>query len=412
MPLPEIPDVIDALSCRAELGREAGGALKLAGLQSVAQTQRLSRGMTTVDAIDDVLWRAVGAVKTSYLQGSRGGSHHTQEALRCFLAVFVRLDIRTRLEHDPAFEKSKIFPELSLAGGSKHERATKNYELLFGYDPGAPWRSDGTAGAVSVWAAMCAALSLSPKGAIEKFRRLAPVLLAAHLIRGEIDLSLPHAGAVTPVLRDIEVRLDQRGLLSSYSSTRIVRDGLDEFIDLLEAPLHGFTEPVEDFAFVLKQLDTTYHSLKGVMVYEDTKVNQNDAYFERQLEVLSQRGIRIERVFLYEEANKAEVLALEEMQRTRAQGIIAGCTNEGSYTSYLVSSVLATGMREDESLPSFVIIDYGQSTQRVVTQRFGPLEHYAMSASTTDIRRKAERFDVLMNHADKENHADKTGTRT
>ncbi len=357
--------------------------------------------MNLLEAIDEVLWLAVGAIETSYLVGNRGGHNHTQEALRCYLAIFARLDIRTRLESDPAIEKSKVFPALGLTGGSKHENARQNYELLCGFDPDASWRPNGAAGAPSIWEAMCAALSVSPKGAIDKFWRLAPALLAAQLMRGEVDLYLPLTDAVTPTLRAIETRLDERGLLPAYAGTRIVRDALDTFAALLEKPLHGFTKSVHDFEFALKQLDTVYHSLKAVMIYEDSKVGQIDAYFKRQLDLL-ERGITIERVFLYEEATEEEVRALEDKQRTLACRAIDSRNNGGSYITYLVSSVIVEAMPDVEPLPSFVIMDHGEPTQRVVRWTFEALEQYAMSASTADIRRYAELFGILKDHADRD----------
>jgi hypothetical protein len=387
-------EILEALVARAEHGRDSAAALRLGELTSARM--RTARGIDSLSAIDEVLWQAISSLDPSYLLAGRRAKH-TSESLLCCLSIFARLDVRALLASDPVVDKDRAFPGLSLKAGSRREAAERDYATVYDYDRDGPWRLTGES-KQSVWAAMCAALSLAERGAIEKYCQLAAVLLAAEILRNEALNNSSSATTVTGPLRDVEILLDERGLLTPYSSTPMVRDELDRLLNVMEVPLRGFTEPVADFGFVIRQLDTTFHSLKGVMVYQDTKVNQNDDYFERQLEVLVEHGITIERAFIYEDENEPKVRELEKRQRTLAEAATASCPQDDLYKPYLVSSKFVRAMGQE--LPSFVIIDYDEPTARVVTQSFGPLEQYRMSAHPTDVRRKAEEFKLLMDHAD------------
>jgi hypothetical protein len=405
MNLPSVAVLIEALESRAHAGRTSPRATAVLGGLKLVSRKTLA-GATLEDAIDQVLWDAVKGVETPHLVTGRGGSWHSQAAIRCYLAVYVRLDVAAALVSEPAIAEASVFPEAAVVDEEKADKTSANRAILRAFDRDCKWGSSTRPHDPSVRATMAAALSLSsPRSIDNKFARLAPALLAGELMRHEAMLHLPSPEGIAAILRKSEESLEACGLLASYCATMNVQDRVDPLVKLLEAPLDGYTEPIKEFSFVIAQLDHTAHSLHGVMGFEDTTVSENEAYVKRQLLALKERGIDIERIFLYDDKNKAPARELAKDQIHRAAGAIADGGGCGDYKAYLVARSVAHKVftkegEIDEKFLSMVIVDRGHSTQRVVTQRFGPPHEYTSSAYPPNVEQASKYFDVLRNLAE------------
>lgn len=402
MDLQPVAILIGALESRAKDGRTAPrstaalGRLKLVG-------KKMRMGMTLDEAIDAVLWNAVLSIETPHLLTGKGGGRNTQATIRCYLAVYARLDVASALASESAISTARVFPETSADPAGRKRNAT-NRARLVAFDRDCIWWKSTDPTGPSVKAAMASALNRSVKGSVDKFAKLAPELIAGELIRGEAMLLQPSAEGAAARLQQAEDSLEACGLLSSYCATVELQNQIDNLRKRLEAPLDGYMAPIKEFGFVIAQLDHTFHSLHGVMGYEDTDVSENESYVERQLSALTHRGIDIQRVFLYEEDNKAQAMKLAREHADRAAQAISAGGGKGSYKAYLAAKTVAKKVftkegEVDEKFLSMVIVDRGHGTQRVVTQKFGPPHEYAASAYPPNVEQAGRYFDVLRSNA-------------
>jgi hypothetical protein len=386
-------EITQALEARAQYGRDAVNAGAVAQLRGVRE--RVDRGLDEATAIDALLTEAIRNLDTPHLIGGRGNPH-TQATIHCFVAVYGRLDVATELTDRSWLAAEQVLPNLTSQSKAKVEASKLKLHLLEAFDRDGPWwPPDESEQETSVKATMGAALGLPSTGQLDNYRRLAPTLLGAEVMRNEANFYLPFPHGPAIKLRDAEETLHAHGLLASYSRTKAVRMALSELKQVLARPLDGYTEPVHTFRLVLDQLQTTHHSLHGIMGTKDTQVAENEEYVRRQLETLATRAISIERVFLYDEGDEADARELAEDQAQKMGKVIRE-NGAGSFKAYLVPRSVALGhVHDEERFLSLVIIDSDMPTQRVVTQVFGWPHKYEVSASELDVQTAEEHFEVL-----------------
>jgi hypothetical protein len=387
--LPTVADITKALERRAVKGRDSGDATEFAVLKNVAQ--RIDQGSCYEDAVDHVLWMAIRRMETPHLVGVRGAPPHPQDAIRCYLAIYARLNVAALIER-AALPLRQMFPDLgSEPDDNKHRLAAAHRKVVCAFDSECQWSL--------VRKAMSAALSLNEKGSIDKFVKLAPSLLAAELIRDEAMARMPKAKGPAFALREIEERLESAGLLAAYCDTETVRELVRQLGQVLEEPLHRYTLTGTSFKVFTGMLETTYHSLRAISSPEDNEVSENDDYFDRQLEILGCRGIAIQRIFLFDEGAEAAPRQRAAEQEARANEKVAQSCKGGSYKPYFVPRAVAQAIVRDPKFFSVAIFDEGWPTQRVATQMFGTARRYQISCDSADIETAAESFESLKSHS-------------
>ena len=390
MNLPTIAELTEALEKRARNGRDVSAAQALHALAAVRA--RLSHGADAPTALDEVLWEVVRATETPHLVSARGGHGHTPEALRCYLAVYSRLDVSSALQHN-GLAKGEIFPKLS---SRRNADRTKRGQQRSAYEQLRKYHRD-EAGWAEVEAAMSYALTVTKEVVENKWARLAPSILAGELLRHEAEFQLQSARlGLAGQVAEAEERLERAGLLASYVRTPPVVAKLRELEKLLKEPENGYVSAGKDFKFVIAQLDTTYHTLRGISSPKDDTVASNPSYFAEQLRVLIERGISIERVFLYEKGREDESERLARQQRQHAATAIEEAQGtSGSYNAFLVARSIALDVFRGEDYSSIAIIDAGEPTQRVVRMAIGPPNSFEVSSSHFDVERALGVFDTL-----------------
>ncbi|MHB8531505.1 MAG: hypothetical protein ACYDC2_02180 [Solirubrobacteraceae bacterium] len=362
----------------------------------------LRDGEALLGAVDRVLLEIVREVPTDgFERGKRERGKpefkRTPEAVRCFLAMFCRLDLKAALGVRTALDAERLFP--SGRGGGTGE-SSGLLARVQAYDPSGGYPRD----------AMCAALSCGDKGAVNKHLASARRVLGEAILRRELAARgglLEHGGdgigaaSMVARLRAAEAKLSKSGLLPSYRRTRPVKRQFDGLIDALEGPTAGYADAGAKFEFVLEQLEGVEASLQGICVSEDIPVKGNEDYVRKQFARLA-GGICIERIFLYDEKDEEEMLRAIKTQKRKAgeavkRGLAEGL-GPGSYTPYLLARSSARDEDPGEEFISMVIIDRELPARRVIRQRFsseGSLNHREVTVSDDHVERAIELFDAL-----------------
>lgn len=368
---------------RAKKGRTSKHAVLLEKLLGV--TRRIERGASPEEALEQMLWAAIDEVETPHLVKVPGGHPHAQEAIRCYLAIYARLNIAERMDKSIA---AKVFPNLEDNDPVKRAAARENYATTCAFDVDCGWSL--------VKNTMSAALSLSKDGAIEKFVKMAPFILAAEITRAEAVLRMPSpAGAVFPLF-GIEERLEAAGLLKAYCGIADVQQLVQRLKEVLEAPMYRDTHTGAEFSVVMRMLESTYRSLHCICAPEDADVPENAAYVSKQMELLGSRGISIERIFLYDDGEESVARAFADKQRLEAEQVLSqSSARGGSYKPYFVSRTVAQDVLIDPNFVSLAIFDRGTQRQRVATQLFRQARFYPISSAPTVVHLAAQNFDSL-----------------
>jgi hypothetical protein len=394
-----ISELEKALKCRAKKGCLAPGAQLLGELELVRLQQQSEPDGDLQRSIDRVLWNAVEAVATDAFQRADGGFRRTSLAVRCFLAIYSRLDLANMSGADGDLARESLFPDSPSGGfGTPDER----YEKILQFDKFGPYPKE----------AMCAALSCAGKGAIERHSTAAPRAIADVLHAHEaavLERTTPNAtrgprsatASMADRLLTAEDQLRGSGLLSSYCETLLVKDKFIGLMQKLKEPLTGYANAGANFTFVVEQLDAVTQILQGICVSEDLEVNGNDTYVKRQFDAL-RRGIHIERIFLYTEADKRKIVQAVEIQKAAASTATLRASADGDdagvYRAYLLERSKALELDAVEEYLSIAIIDRKLPTQRVVRQRFGPEGHLTyreVTVSSEEVDRAVYHFDTL-----------------
>jgi hypothetical protein len=392
-----IVELEKALKCRARKGRDAPGAKPLGDLELVRR--QLRDGVGSHVAVDRVLWNAIREVPTSGFERGAGGFRRTPDAIRCFLAIYGRLELQDTLRSDGDLTKARLFPDNPPGGHG--ERSTR-YAKIMAFDRLGAYPEE----------AMCAALSCAKKGAIERHSKGAPQAIAKALHAQEAKLrgvpstgaragERPAASSMAGKVQAAEDDLHASGLLPSFRKTKPVREPFEGLIRKLREPLGGYANAGAQFAFVVEQLDALVSMLQGISVSEDISVNGNEDYVKKQFSTL-ERGIDIERIFLYEDADKSQMLKAMTAQKREAdragKRAHAKGRDAGVYKPYLLERSKAMDVDPQGEFLSTAIIDRNLPTRRVVRQRFAPEGHLTyreVTVSPAEVERAIDHFVTL-----------------
>jgi len=355
MDLPTLADVAHALEARAKHGQTAAVLLQLSTVE-----RRVEASSSSLDdrdsrraALDQVLRDLISNIDPSPL-----GGRSTPQDRRLFLAIFARLAGIHELMQERPF--------LTPQSRSILTSTTDLIEHVEGLHPDDPWE-DRREVASKV-------LRKASRGAVDDYCRLAPLLLAGELVRYEAEQNVLRR-LVSPHLEVVATQLDRGGVLDAFVQTPEVVRAVRQLEDRLGEPLHGFSR-AGAFQFVISQLQTTYHSIRGISGISDDDVGSNTHYREEQLRLLRERGISIERVFLYEEAERDAVSNIVNTQRALGQGVVADMRESweqqrarvGSYEVHALPLERAQGIlpSDDPAWQSFAVFDYDTPTARVL----------------------------------------------
>jgi hypothetical protein len=394
--VPSTATLIDALVMRARRGRAAAGTQVLSEeLASVRTLPAYSRNPSR--AVDELLSTAISGVSTPYLMGGRGSHPHSQEEIHLCLTVYARLSVAERLTQRAAAESAVPVREPGHVSDPSQPYSERRDRLL-SFDPDrATW--------AQLEKAMADALGIAQGTVANKWVPLAPTLLAAELLRREAEVRSPNDGSVAHEIMTRETALLICGLGPYLESQRVAKSAR-ALQDMLDAPVRDYADFGHYLGSVIRLLDSTYHSLRGISVAEDAFAASNDEYFEKQLSVLAGRGIDIERVFIYADDDADAIVAVAEEQQRRANEVIrAACANRaGSYSPYLVPRHYADTILPDETYASLAIFDAGAVTARVARRLMPPhrgrAADYTVTARAEHVDDAMEIFHGLKDHVD------------
>jgi len=393
--LPDVADVVRALESRARKSlssQDVGSVLELM-VPKLRDGTQLDRQAL----LDDRLWEIVSGITTPYLTRKQGGHGHSQEEIACLLAVYARLDVASAAGHHA--------PVASVTGALRSgstPAAEARLKTLLAYSPAHAEWSD-------VREAMAAALGVTAPAVDNKWVRLAPLVLAAELVRFEAlrQASSSKPPEISPLLTDTIRELEEHGLLPWLVATPPDTE-ITALRTALELPLVQYADAGHDFGVVVAQLATTYHSMHGLATADDHDPRYSgsggsssedlfERYFERQLDALDQ-GVNIDRVFLYRDDPESEKRLLEERARkqlARASG------RPGTYTARIGRRELAETYLPEISNSSLVILDYDHATRRVVKMITGDdpqMHNYEITADRAQVARVHREFGRIMDN--------------